>query len=180
MSELKKYYKEKVVKQLMTDFSYKNPMQVPALKQVVLNIGIGANTKDANFLEAVESNFQRITGQKPVRTLAKKSISNFKVREGMVVGMKVTLRGTRMWDFVEKLVKVTLPRVKDFRGIDPKSFDRQGNYNLGFKEHLAFPEIRPDEIEKIHGLEVCIGTTAKSQKEGLALLELLGFPFKKD
>jgi large subunit ribosomal protein L5 len=180
MAELKKFYRETVVKKLMEELGYKNPNQVPTIKNVVVNVGIASSNKDNGFIDTIETNLKRITGQKPVKTLAKKAISNFKIRQGMVVGMKVTMRGQRMWDFVEKLIKITLPRVKDFRGISPNAFDGQGNYSIGFKEHLAFPEVRPDDIERVHGLEVNISTSAKSNKEGLLLLEMLGFPFKKD
>lgn len=180
MQELKKIYREQIIPKLKADFGYKNNMQVPNLKKVVLNVGVGAGIKDADFIETVENNLTRITGQKTVKTLAKKAISSFKIRQGMVVGVKVTLRGDRMWDFIEKLIKVTLPRVKDFRGISDKGFDGQGNFSLGFKEHLPFPEIKPDEVDRIHGLEISIATSAKNDKEAKSFLEYLGFPFKKD
>ncbi len=180
MQELKKIYREQIIPKLKEDFGYKNNLQVPNLKKVVLNVGIGAGLKDGDFVETVQNNLARISGQKPVKTLAKKAISSFKIRQGMVVGVKVTLRGDRMWDFVEKLIKITLPRVKDFRGISDKGFDGQGNFSLGFKEHLPFPEIKPDEVERIHGLELSIATSAKNNKEAKAFLEYLGFPFKKD
>ena len=180
MNNLKKQYKEKIVPALMEKFGYKSNLQVPLLEKVVLNVGVGKGVKDADYQKAVEETLKRISGQKPVRTKAKKSVSNFKIRAGMVVGMSVILRKERMWDFVEKLVKVTLPRVRDFRGISNTSFDKTGNYSLGFKEHLAFPEISPDEVETIHGIEVTIKTTAKNIDEGKELLNLLGFPFKKN
>ncbi|OGF30378.1 50S ribosomal protein L5 [Candidatus Falkowbacteria bacterium RIFOXYD2_FULL_35_9] len=179
MQGFKKHYQEKIIPALKEKFGYKNNMQVPTMKKVVLNVGIGAGLKDKDYIDAVEKNLQRITGQMPVKTLAKKSISNFKIREGMVVGLKVTLRGDRMWDFVEKLVKVTLPRVRDFQGINPKSFDGMGGYSLGFKEQLAFPEILPDEVDRTHGLEINITTSAKNNEEAFEFLNLLGFPFKK-
>ena len=145
--------------------------------KVIVHVGTGAGVKDAKFLETAEATLRRITGQVPVKTIAKKSIANFKIREGMVVGLKVTLRGRRMEDFLTKLINVALPRVRDFRGISPKVVDRTGNAAIGFKEHLVFPEIRTDEVERVHGLEVIIDTTATTQAEGVALLRHLGFPF---
>ncbi|MBT4120853.1 MAG: 50S ribosomal protein L5 [Candidatus Magasanikbacteria bacterium] len=178
-SRLKKQYKEQVVPALKEQFGYKNIMQVPELKKVVLNVGYGRHLKDAGFIENVEKTLRSITGQSPVHNKAKKSISNFKIREGMKIGISVTLRGQKMYDFIDKLTSVTLPRVRDFRGISSKSFDKTGNFTLGFKEHIAFPEIKGDSIEKIHGLEVVINTSANTKEEGQALLEKLGFPFKK-
>lgn len=161
-------------------FNYGNDMQVPRLDKISLNIGISKGLKDSDYLESAKKVLLNISGQRPVETKAKKSIANFKIREGMVVGVKVTLRGPRMYDFVEKLVNVTLPRVRDFRGLDAGKFDGRGNYAIGFKEHIAFPEIKTDEIDKIHGLEINISTTAKNDAEGHELLKLLGFPFKED
>jgi len=178
MSELRKFYKENVIPKLVEEFGYKNPMQIPSLKKVVINVGVGAGLKDKDYVETVINNLTRISGQKPVKTEARKSIASFKVREGMIVGVKVSLRGERMWDFIEKLVKITLPRVRDFRGIKRNAFDGKGNYTLGIHEYLPFPEIQPDEVEKLHGMEVSIATSAETDKEGLKLLELLGFPFK--
>ena len=178
-SRLKKQYREQVVPALKEQFGYKNIMQVPKLEKIVLNVGYGRNLKDAGFIENIEKTLRAITGQSPVHNKAKKSISNFKIREGMKVGISVTLRGQKMYDFIDKLTSVTLPRVRDFRGINPKSFDKTGNFTLGFKEHIAFPEIKGDSIEKIHGLEVIINTSANTKEEGQALLEKLGFPFKK-
>lgn len=178
-SRLKKQYKEQIVPALKEQFGYKNVMQVPKLEKVIINVGYGRHLKDAAFIENVEKTLRSITGQSPVHNKAKKSISNFKIREGMKVGISVTLRGEKMYDFVDKLTSVTLPRVRDFRGISRKSFDKTGNYTLGFKEHIAFPEIKGDSIEKIHGLEVVINTSADNKEEGEALLEKLGFPFKK-
>ncbi len=173
----KEHYRTKVIPELMKEFGYKNPHAVPAVKMITLNIGLGKGLKDAKYLETTESTLRRITGAQPVKTLSRKSISNFKIREGMAVGMKVTLRGTRMWDFLEKLVKISIPRMQDFRGLSPKSFDGQGNYSLGFTEHMAFPEIRTDEIEVVHGMQLTIVTSAKSTPEARALLKGLGFPF---
>ncbi len=159
-------------------FGYGNDLAVPKISKVVLNVGIGRAKDDPKSKEFAENTLTRITGQKPVFTKAKKSVSAFKVREGMIVGLKVTLRGQRMWDFLTRLVGVALPRVRDFRGLNQKSVDQQGNLNIGFNEHIVFPEIKPDEVEKLHGLEVAITTSAKNYEEGFELLKLLGFPFK--
>lgn len=175
---LREQYDKKIVPALMERFGYKNRMAVPKLKLVSVNVGMSTNLlKDPKIPETVEATLTRITGQKPVKTLAKKSIASFKVRQGQNIGMKVTLRGARMWHFLEKLIHVTLPRVRDFRGISTKLVDKQGNLSLGFKEYIAFPEIRPDEIEKLHGVQVTVSTTAKSREEGLELFKLMGFPF---
>jgi large subunit ribosomal protein L5 len=176
---LKEFYKTDVVPKIQAEFGYKNPNSIPSIKKVTVNIGLGKVMKDAKYLETAERTLQRITGQQPVKTKATKSISNFKVREGNVVGMKVTLRGPRMWDFLEKLVKVTFPRVRDFRGLPATGFDAQGNYSIGFSEHIAFPEIRSDEVEVVHGLQVTVSTNATSKEEGVSLLKHLGFPFKE-
>lgn len=178
MSLLKEKYQKEVIAKMRQEFGYKNIMAVPKISKVVLNVGVGQALTDASFLEVVEKTLLRIAGQKPVKTQAKKSIASFKIRQGMTVGFKVTLRGARMWDFLDKLVHVTLPRVHDFRGINPKSFDHRGNYSLGLKEFIAFPEMHSDEIEKVHGVEITVATTAKTDKEALALLKNLGFPFK--
>lgn len=175
---LRETYSKKVVPEMMKRFGYKNAMAAPRLRLVSVNVGMTANSlKDPKFAETVDSTLQRITGQKPVKTLAKKSISGFKIRQGMEIGMKATLRGARMWHFLEKLIHVTLPRVRDFRGISPKLVDRQGNLSLGFREYIAFPEIRSDEIERLHGIQVTVATTAGSRQEGLELFKLMGFPF---
>ena len=175
---LREQYEKKIVPALMERFGYKNRMAVPKLKLVSVNVGMSTNLlKDPKIPETVEATLTRITGQKPVKTLAKKSIASFKVRQGQNIGMKVTLRGARMWHFLEKLIHVTLPRVRDFRGISTKLVDRQGNLSLGFKEYIAFPEIRPDEIEKLHGVQVTVSTTANTREEGLELFKLMGFPF---
>ncbi len=170
-------YKKEVVPALSKEFKYKSIMQVPKITKVVLNVGYGRFLKEPNFAEFVEKNLTNISGQKPIRTKAKKSISNFKTREGMEIGAAVTLRGPRMYYFLEKLLNIAFPRVRDFRGISDKSFDRQGNYNFGLKELSAFPEIKQTENDKNHGLEITVNTTAKSREEGKALLTLLGFPF---
>lgn len=177
---LREQYKTDIAPKLKGEFGYKNVNAVPSVKQITLNIGLGKGLKDAKFLETAESTLRRITGQQPVKARARKSISNFKIRQGMVIGMKVTLRGKRMWDFLEKMIRISLPRVRDFRGLPAKGFDGQGNYSLGFSEHIAFPEIRSDEVEAIHGLQVTINTNAKSDKEAAALLRHLGLPIKED
>ncbi len=176
---LKELYKKEIVPAMQKKFGYKNKMAVPKISKVVLNVGLGRGLKDKKYEELVENTLVRITGQKPVKTKAKKSISNFKIREGMVVGMKVTLRGNRMYDFMDKLVNITFPRVRDFRGISPKAVDKMGNLSLGFKENIAFPEIQSDEVDTLHPLEVVITTTSKSREEGLELLTLIGLPFKQ-
>jgi large subunit ribosomal protein L5 len=177
MSLLEKYRKE-VVPEMKKIFGYKNYLQTPKIKKVVINIGIGKNVKEPNIIEIAENTLTRISGQKPIKTKAKQSISSFKTRKGMIIGLAVTIRGKRMYDFLEKLIDITLPRVRDFRGLSPKSLDGKGNLSIGFKEYIAFPEIKLEEIERSYGLEVSIATTAKNNREGLELFKLLGFPFK--
>lgn len=172
-------YAKDAVPTLMKQLGYKNRMQAPALKKVVVNIGYGKNVKDKAFIEHVEKTLVVITGQKPVHNKAKKSISNFKIREGQPIGASVTLRGDRMYDFLYKFVHVTLPRVRDFRGLSKNGFDERGNYTVGFKEQVAFPEVTPASADKFYGLEVTVVTSAKSKAEGLALLSALGFPFRE-
>ncbi|MBU4455522.1 50S ribosomal protein L5 [Patescibacteria group bacterium] len=179
MMRLQELYKKEIAPKMKEKFGYKNNPAIPKLNKLVVNVGVGRFSKDKAHIDNVVSSLSRITGQKPVLSKAKKSISAFKVREGNIIGVMVTLRGKRMYDFVEKLVNITLPRIRDFRGIDEKVVDNQGNLTIGLREHLAFPEIRADEVEKIHGLEVCISNTAKTREEGLGLFRLLGFPFKK-
>ncbi|HLD21017.1 MAG TPA: 50S ribosomal protein L5 [Patescibacteria group bacterium] len=174
------FYKQEVLPKLKSEFGYKNVHSVPTLKSVTLNVGLGAGLKDAKVIETAEKTLTKISGQKPVTTKARKSIATFKIREGNVVGMKVTLRGKRMWDFMEKLIKVSLPRVRDFRGLSRTAFDGQGNYSIGFKEHIAFPEIHSDEIDLIHGLQVTIATSATTDEESMSLLTHLGLPLKKE
>jgi large subunit ribosomal protein L5 len=176
---LRDTYDKKIVPEMMTRFKYKNRMSVPKLRLISVNVGMSTNLlKDPKIPETVEKTLTRITGQKPVKTLAKKSIASFKIRQGQHIGMKVTLRGARMWHFLEKLIHSTLPRVRDFRGISPKLVDRQGNLSIGFKEYIAFPEIRADEIERLHGVQVTVSTTAANKAEGLELFKLMGFPFQ--
>lgn len=173
----KERYQRDAIPVLERTFGYRNRLAIPRVTKVVVHVGTGAGLKDAKVLETAEATLRRITGQAPVKTLAKKSIANFKIRQGMTVGLKVTLRGQRMEDFLTKLIHVALPRVRDFRGLDPHIVDSRGNITIGFREHLVFPEIKSDEVERLHGLEVVIDTTAKTREEGLALLQGLGFPF---
>lgn len=180
MSGLKERYKAEVVTSLMEGYGYKNVMQVPRLEKVVINIGLGEAIQDAKALESAEKDLSDISGQHPIITKAKKSIAAFRLREGMTIGMKVTLRGERMYHFFDKLVNVALPRMREFHGVSRDSFDGRGNYTLGLKEQLVFPELDYDKIEKVRGLEVSIGTTAKTDDEGRQLLELLGMPFVRD
>ncbi|BAK81775.1 50S ribosomal protein L5 [Candidatus Arthromitus sp. SFB-rat-Yit] len=177
LSRLKEKYINEVTKKLIERFKYTNLMQVPKIEKVVLNIGVGEAKDNSKILEAVVNDMRLISGQKPVICKAKKSISNFKLRENMPIGCKVTLRRNRMYDFIDKLFNVALPRVRDFRGISEKSFDGRGNYTLGLKEHLIFPEIEYDKIDKIRGLEVVFVTTAKTDEEARELLRYLGMPF---
>jgi len=180
MSALKEKYKAEVVPELMKSYGYKNVMQVPRLEKVVLNIGLGEAIQDAKALESAEKDIAAITGQHPITTRSKKSIAAFRLREGMTIGMKVTLRGERMYHFFDKLVNIALPRIREFQGVSRDSFDGRGNYTLGIKEQVVFPEMDYDKIEKVQGLEVSIGTTAKTDDEGRQLLELLGMPFVRD
>lgn len=179
MKGLKIRYQEQIMEKLKKQFGYTNNFSVPKIEKVVVNIGASRALSDTRFLEVMQNTLERITGQKPVFTRAKKSISNFKIREGMKIGLMVTLRGQKMYDFMDKLINFALPRVRDFRGIPEKSVDRGGNLNIGFKEHNAFPEIRTDEVEQIHGLEVSVKTTARNHDEGVALLKEAGFPLVK-
>ena len=175
---MKEKYQKEVVPALMRRFGYKNPMQVPKLEKIVINMGVGEAAQDPKALDAAMRDLAAITGQKPAVTRAKKSIANFKVRAGMPIGAMVTLRGTRMYDFLDKLISVGLPRIRDFRGVSPRSFDGRGNYTLGIREQLIFPEINYDTIDKIRGMDITIVTTAKSDEEAMELLAGLGMPFR--
>ncbi len=177
--EMLQKYREQVVGDLQKEFGYKNVMQVPRMEKITLNMGLGEAVANAAALEQGVEQLTVIAGQKPVVTKAKKSIANFKLREGMSVGAMVTLRHTRMWDFFSRLVNVALPRVRDFRGLSPKSFDGRGNYSIGLREQLIFPEIDVDKIDHTRGLGVVINTSAKSDEEGRAMLRLLGVPFRE-
>jgi len=176
---LKDVYREQVVPAMMKAFGYRNALQVPRIEKVVINMGVGEATQNADALEAAVSDLTMIAGQKPVITKAKRSVSAFKVRAGMSIGCKVTLRGERMYDFLEKLFNVVLPRVRDFRGVSPDSFDGRGNYSLGLREQIIFPEIDYDKVSKIRGMNITITTTAKTDEEGRYLLKALGMPFKE-
>ncbi len=178
MSQLKKYYNEEVVPQLMQKFKYKNIMQVPKLDKIVLNMGLGEAIQNVKVLDSAVEELQLISGQRPVITRARKSIAAFKLRAGMPIGCMVTLRRDRMYDFYNKLVNVALARVRDFRGLSPKAMDRKGNYSLGIKEQIIFPEIDYDKIDRIKGLNVTVVTTAKKDEEGRELLRLMGMPFR--
>jgi large subunit ribosomal protein L5 len=176
---LKERYRQEVVPALQKEFNYKNPMQVPTLNKVVINIGMGEVIQNSKAMDAAVADLAAITGQRPVVTRAKKSVAAFKLREGMPIGCMVTLRGARMYYFLDKLINVALPRIRDFQGISPEAFDGRGNYTLGLREQLVFPEIDYDKIDKLRGMEVSIVTTAGSDQEGRRLLSLLGMPFKK-
>ena len=178
-SRMQVKYKEEIVSALMERFKYKNIMEVPKLNKIVINIGLGSAKDNPKVLESALRDLEIVSGQKPVITTAKKSIANFKLREGMKIGTKVTLRGEKMYDFLDRLVNIALPRVRDFRGVSASSFDGRGNYALGIKEQLIFPEIVYDMIDQIRGMDIIIVTTAKTDEESKALLELLGMPFKK-
>ena len=179
MARLKEKYIAEVAPALMKKFSYKSTMQIPKVEKVVVNVGCGEARDNAKVLEAVVRDLTAITGQKAIITNAKKSVANFKVREGMPVGAKVTLRGNKMWEFLDRLFNVALPRVRDFHGINPNSFDGRGNYALGVKEQLIFPEIEYDKIDKIRGMDIVICTTAQTDEESKALLEMVGAPFER-
>lgn len=178
-SRLKEKYNNEVIPALMEKFQYENIMEVPKLEKIVINMGIGEARDNPKVLEAAVSELELITGQKPVITKAKKSIANFKLREGMKVGTKVTLRGEKMYNFLDKLMNIALPRVRDFRGVNDTSFDGRGNYALGIKEQLIFPEIEYDKVESIRGLDIIVVTTAKTDEEAKVFLEKMGMPFKK-
>ena len=180
MSRLKEQYRQEIVPVLMERHKYENVMQVPRLEKIVVSIGLGEATQNAKALEAAEADLMAISGQHPVTTRAKKSISAFRVREGMPIGLKVTLRRRRMYDFFDKLVNVVLARMREFQGVSRSSFDGRGNYTLGLKEQTFFPEIEYDKVDKARGLEISIVTTAKKDDEGRALLELMGMPFVRD
>lgn len=178
-SRIKEKYNQEVVPALMKEFNYDNVMQVPKLEKIVINIGLGEAKENAKLLESAVAELELITGQKPVVTRARKSIANFKLREGQAIGTKVTLRGQKMEDFFDKLVNISLPRVRDFRGVSNTSFDGRGNYSLGIKEQLIFPEIEYDQIEEIRGMDIVIVTTAQTDEEAKVFLQLMGMPFRK-
>jgi len=178
MSRLKDLYKNEVVAKLQGEFNYENVMQIPRVTKITLNMGVGEAVGDKKQIENAVRDLEALAGQKAVVTLARKSIAGFKIRDGWPIGCKVTLRAERMWEFMDRLVDVALPRVRDFRGINPKSFDGRGNYSMGVREQIIFPEIEYDKVDKIRGLDITITTTARTNEEGRALLRALNFPFK--
>ncbi len=179
MSRLRDQYNDEIVDALMKKFGYKNKMQVPKLDKIVVNMGVGEAKENAKVLEAAAGDLETITGQKAILTKAKNSIANFKIREGMPIGCKVTLRGEKMYEFLDRLVNLALPRVRDFRGVNPNSFDGRGNYALGIKEQIIFPEIEYDKVDKVRGMDVIFVTTAKTDEEARELLRLFNMPFAK-
>ena len=179
MSRLKEMYLNEIVDKMTTKFGYKNVMEVPKLEKIVINMGVGEARENAKVLDAAVKDLETISGQKAVVTRAKKSVANFKLREGMPIGCKVTLRGEKMYEFTDRLVNLALPRVRDFRGVNPNAFDGRGNYALGIKEQLIFPEIEYDKVDKVRGMDIIFVTTAKTDEEAYALLKAFGLPFKK-
>ncbi len=179
MTRLKEFYVKEAAPALMKKFSYKSVMQIPKLEKIVINVGAGEAKENSKAIDAISGDLAAITGQKPVVCRAKKSVANFKLREGMPNGVKVTLRGEKMYEFMDRLFNVALPRVRDFRGINPNSFDGRGNYNMGLKEQLIFPEIEFDKIDKVRGMDICFVTTATTDEEARELLALMGAPFAK-
>lgn len=178
MTKLQDYYKETVVKQLTEQFGYKSPMQVPKITKVTINMGLGEAINDKKVIDNAVDDLSRIAGQKPVVTMARKSVANFKVREGFPIGCKVTLRRARMYEFLDRLITVAIPRVRDFRGLSPRSFDGRGNYSIGVKEQIIFPEIEYDKIDAIRGMDITITTSAVTDEEGRALLSAFNFPIR--
>ena len=179
MARLKTFYNEEVAPALMKKFSYKSVMQIPKLDKIVINVGAGEAKDNAKVIDAICTDLSAITGQKPLVCRARKSVANFKIREGMPIGVKVTLRGERMYEFLDRFFNLALPRVRDFRGINPNSFDGRGNYNVGLKEQLIFPEIEYDKVDKVRGMDICFVTTAQTDEEARELLRLMGAPFAK-
>ena len=179
MARLKDMYKEEVAPALMKKFEYKSVMQIPKIEKVVINVGCGEAKDNPKMIDAISNDIAQITGQKPITCKAKKSVANFKVREGMPIGVKVTLRGDRMYEFIDRLFNVALPRVRDFRGINPNGFDGRGNYSMGIREQLIFPEIEYDKVDKVRGMDIAFVTTAKTDEEARELITLMGAPFEK-
>lgn len=178
MARLQQTYKDKIVPAMMKEFGYSNNMQVPQIKKIVINMGVGEATRDKKIIESIREELTAIAGQKAVVTAARKSIAGFKLREGMPVGVKVTLRKKTMFEFLDRLVNIALPRIRDFRGLSPKSFDGRGNYALGIKEHIVFPEINYDRVEKIRGMDICIVTSSRNNEEATALLKHYNIPLR--
>ena len=178
MARLKEFYKQTVAPALKEAFNYSNPMQIPGVTKIVVNMGVGEASQNSKAIDGALSDMTAITGQKPVITRARKSIANFKLRDGMAVGCRVTLRGDQMWEFLDRLVNIALPRIRDFKGVSPKSFDGRGNFTLGLKEQIIFPEIEYDQVDKIRGMDITICTTANTNDEGRALLKQFSMPFR--
>jgi large subunit ribosomal protein L5 len=178
MARLESVYKETILPELVKQFSYKSVMQAPRITKITLNMGVGEAVADKKILQSAVTDMEKISGQKPIVTLARKSIAGFKIRDDMPIGCKVTLRSKRMYEFLDRLINISIPRIRDFRGLSPKSFDGRGNYSMGVKEQIIFPEIDYDKIDALRGMDITITTTAKTNEEGLALLKLFNFPFK--
>lgn len=179
MAKLHDYYREQVVNELKTKFNYSSVMQVPRIEKITLNMGVGEALTDKKLLDNAVADLAAISGQKPLVTKARKAVAGFKIRQGYPIGCKVTLRGERMWEFLERLISIAVPRVRDFRGLNPKSFDGRGNYSMGVREQIIFPEIDYDKVDRVRGLDITITTSAKSDEEGRALLAAFNFPFRK-
>ncbi|MCW8108033.1 50S ribosomal protein L5 [Alteromonas ponticola] len=179
MAKLHDFYKETVVAELAKQFGYQSVMQVPRIEKITLNMGLGEAVADKKVLENAQADMAAIAGQKPIVTVARKSVAGFKIREGYPIGCKVTLRGERMWEFLERLISIAIPRIRDFRGLNPKSFDGRGNYSMGVREQIIFPEIDFDKVDKVRGMDITITTSANSNEEARALLTAFNFPFKK-
>ena len=179
MPRLQQYYNETVVPKLKTDLNISNPMQVPKITKITVNMGVGEAVADKKVMDAAVTDLQKITGQKPLVTKSRKAIASFKIRQGLAIGCKVTLRGARMYEFLDRLISIAMPRIRDFRGVSPRSFDGQGNYSMGVKEQIIFPEIQYDQIDQVRGMDITITTTATDNRQGRALLEAFNFPFRK-
>jgi large subunit ribosomal protein L5 len=179
MARLQKYYREQVVPRLRSELKIANVMQVPRISKITVNMGVGEAAADKKVMDAAVADLTKITGQKPLVTKSRKAVASFKIRAGLAIGAKVTLRGTRMYEFLDRLISVAMPRIRDFRGVSPRSFDGQGNYSLGVKEQIIFPEIQYDQIDQVRGMDITITTTAHDDRQGRALLEAFNFPFRK-
>ena len=179
MARLHQYYREQVLTRLQRDLGIVNPMEVPRITKITVNMGVGEAVADKKVMDAAVADLTKITGQKPLVTKSRKAIASFKIRAGLAIGCKVTLRGARMYEFLDRLISIAMPRIRDFRGVSPRSFDGRGNYSLGVKEQIIFPEIQYDQIDQIRGMDITITTTAKDNRQGRALLEAFNFPFRK-
>jgi len=179
MARLHQYYREQVLSRLQRDLGIQNPMEVPRITKITVNMGVGEAVADKKVMDAAVADLTKITGQKPLVTKSRKAIASFKIRAGLAIGCKVTLRGARMYEFLDRLINIAMPRIRDFRGVSPRSFDGRGNYSLGVKEQIIFPEIQYDQIDQIRGMDITITTTARDNRQGRALLEAFNFPFRK-